>query len=546
MHDYELYQLAGRGIWLLFIFAFGACAGSLINVLVYRLPRGLGVVSPPSRCPACETRLTWRENIPVFGWIFLRGKCRFCKSQISAEYPLVEAFVGLLLVLAFYLWYFVPVDTSFLGIPIGTIRPEWALADVREGWPRTSWPMFITVEVLLALLVAMTLVDAKTSTIPLQLPWAAAITGLIFHVGYAIYLSANHSHFASPARGWIWSIPTPGGNIPNTPHAWWWIGASIGGALGLAVSMYLLRKGALRRSFEDYYDWETKALAELAAKPGRSISSTGQSPPDSLNPTEPTASEPEPELKPTDSRRPAPRFFGPVLALVVTLTALAALGWFIGDRAGVPRWIGLLVGAIAAPIVAGLVFRRQHPGLAAHASDAMPAGDPSMWIAYPHARREMFKELVFLAPCLLLGFIGGEGASRIWGAGITPPLWLLVLAGVLMGYLIGGGIVWAVRIGGSLAFGKEAMGLGDVHLMAGVGACVGWIDASLAFPLAAFVGLLWWVVSAIGWRGSSRTMPFGPYLAVATILVLFAKPLIEAGLTILLTIGPGESPVNLP
>ena len=98
MSQLELFALSFNIIQVIFAFAFGSCVGSLVNVLVYRLPLGISVVTPPSRCPSCSTQLTWRENIPVFGWIFLRGKCRFCKAKISAEYPLVEAFVGLLFV----------------------------------------------------------------------------------------------------------------------------------------------------------------------------------------------------------------------------------------------------------------------------------------------------------------------------------------------------------------------------------------------------------------------------------------------------------------
>lgn len=168
-----------------------------------------------------------------------------------------------------------------------------------------------------------------------------------------------------------------------------------------------------------------------------------------------------------------------------------------------------------------------------------------MWIEYPHARREMLRELAFLAPCILLGIAGGTVAANLW-AGSVPPLWLLVLAGVLMGYLIGGGIVWAVRIGGSLAFGREAMGLGDVHLMAAVGACIGWIDAAIAFPLAAVVGIYWAIVGVVSGGGVARAMPFGPYLAAASVIVFFAKPLIEAGLTYLLAIPPGSPGVNIP
>ena len=59
--------LLPRLTMLAFVFAFGACVGSLINVLVYRLPLGLDVVRPQSRCPKCDHKLTWRENIPILG-----------------------------------------------------------------------------------------------------------------------------------------------------------------------------------------------------------------------------------------------------------------------------------------------------------------------------------------------------------------------------------------------------------------------------------------------------------------------------------------------
>src|SRR5258708_5933914 len=87
-------------IYILFLFTFGACIGSFLNVVVYRYPLGKSLITPPSHCPKCETPLRWYDNIPVFGWIFLRGKCRYCKTSISVRYPIVEAVTGLLF--AFY------------------------------------------------------------------------------------------------------------------------------------------------------------------------------------------------------------------------------------------------------------------------------------------------------------------------------------------------------------------------------------------------------------------------------------------------------------
>src|ERR1700761_6169590 len=98
---------AQHGIYIVFAFAFGAVIGSFLNVVVWRLPRGESLVSPPSHCPKCNTRLAWFDNIPVFGWLMLRGKCRYCREPISARYPIVEAITGLLFVFyyaAFFIW----------------------------------------------------------------------------------------------------------------------------------------------------------------------------------------------------------------------------------------------------------------------------------------------------------------------------------------------------------------------------------------------------------------------------------------------------------
>ena len=75
---------------------FGACFGSFLNVCVSRWPAGLSVVRPASRCPKCEREIRWHENVPVFGWLRLGGKCAGCALPISVEYPLVEVTVALL------------------------------------------------------------------------------------------------------------------------------------------------------------------------------------------------------------------------------------------------------------------------------------------------------------------------------------------------------------------------------------------------------------------------------------------------------------------
>ena len=78
-------------------FALGASFGSFLNVVVYRLPAGLNLSRPKSRCPRCETPIRSGDNVPVLGWLRLRGRCRACGLPIAARYPLVEAAAGALL-----------------------------------------------------------------------------------------------------------------------------------------------------------------------------------------------------------------------------------------------------------------------------------------------------------------------------------------------------------------------------------------------------------------------------------------------------------------
>jgi leader peptidase (prepilin peptidase)/N-methyltransferase len=451
--DFKLYLF--QFVIFGFLFAFGACLGSLVNVLVYRLPLGMGVVTPPSRCTSCGTRLTWRENFPVFGWLCLGGKCRFCRSPVSAEYPIVEAMVGLLFVVLYAYLYaergWVP------GTWLDGIRPEWALA----GFAKT-WPIFIMWLLLTTCLVAILLVDAKTFMIPLQLVWWPAVFGLVAHVGFALWVQYGPKGTPFHIRGWAWAIPTP--SASNWPV----IGGSIGGMVGIGISSLLLAKGKIKRSFHDYEEWEKKHLATAA----------GQNAGDSATGGEASAAPSAPETS--------------------------------QDQA-------------------------------------------DLWTQYPHARREMIREFLFLAPCVGLAFAGAALATNLAGPwtfdpmsgaslpAVFSPLWLNVLAGVLMGYLIGGGVVWAIRIFGTLAFGKEAMGLGDVHMMAAVGACLGWIDATLAFFVAAFVGLIWNLGQVF--RDAKRPLPYGPYLAVATFIVMLGKFWIEKGMNVGMKFQP---PMNLP
>ncbi len=77
---------------------FGAVIGSFLNVVAYRLPRGESLIRPRSRCPSCGTAVRASDNVPVFAWLWLRGRCRSCAAPISARYPAVEALTAVLAV----------------------------------------------------------------------------------------------------------------------------------------------------------------------------------------------------------------------------------------------------------------------------------------------------------------------------------------------------------------------------------------------------------------------------------------------------------------
>lgn len=82
-------------------FLFGLLFGSFLNVCIYRLPRGLSVVSPRSACPGCNTPIAWQDNIPVLSWLLLGGRCRHCRQPITARYMVVEFICALLFLLSF-------------------------------------------------------------------------------------------------------------------------------------------------------------------------------------------------------------------------------------------------------------------------------------------------------------------------------------------------------------------------------------------------------------------------------------------------------------
>ena len=142
----------------LLVFLLGLCIGSFVNVLVFRLPESQSVVRPGSHCRVCKKPLAWYENIPLFSWLALRGRCSGCGTPISVQYPLVELGVGLLFAGNFLLFGGGAEGAATLPA-LG--RPEWVVAAV-----------FTTI------LLAIALTDLRTYIIPDELSVGGMLLGL--------------------------------------------------------------------------------------------------------------------------------------------------------------------------------------------------------------------------------------------------------------------------------------------------------------------------------------------------------------------------------
>ena len=102
------------------VFIFGTMIGSFLNVVIYRIPKDESIVFPASKCQSCQTSLKWYHNIPIFSWVFLGGKCAFCKEKISAQYPIVELLTGIIFVALYFklglVWHLPFVAASFAAL----------------------------------------------------------------------------------------------------------------------------------------------------------------------------------------------------------------------------------------------------------------------------------------------------------------------------------------------------------------------------------------------------------------------------------------------
>lgn len=138
----------GHVLYLVFLFGLGACIGSFLNVVIYRLPLGMSVNNPRwSFCPTCSHTLAWYDNIPLLAYLYLHGQCRYCGTAYGLRYPLVEGLTGLLYLLVGYRF----------GLSVAT-------------------SIYL---VLVSLLIVVAFIDLDHFIIPTDLVWVALGLGVI-------------------------------------------------------------------------------------------------------------------------------------------------------------------------------------------------------------------------------------------------------------------------------------------------------------------------------------------------------------------------------
>ncbi len=174
---WQIHLIYGVGL-----FVVGTVVGSFLNVCIYRIPWEKSVIWPGSHCFRCLHAIESRDNVPIFGWLFLRGACRNCRAPISIRYPAIELLVGLL----------------FLGVYLvdGVLPREYVRDDL------TLMMKVLYHVILVALLVAVTFIDADLTIVPASITNLGIVLGLTIGAAFP-EIRPEPSH-ASTHLGGLW------------------------------------------------------------------------------------------------------------------------------------------------------------------------------------------------------------------------------------------------------------------------------------------------------------------------------------------------------
>ncbi|MBX9718999.1 MAG: prepilin peptidase [Microbacteriaceae bacterium] len=161
---------------------FGALIGSFLNVVVHRVPLGLSVVRPASRCPSCSTAIRRADNVPVLSWLLLRGRCRTCAAPISVRYPLVELLTAL----------------AFAGVAL--LFGPAVVASTDALSIGAAILVLIAFLYLAAVSIALAAIDLDTHRLPNAIVLPSYLVGVVL-LGGAALLAADPISFVRSAAG---------------------------------------------------------------------------------------------------------------------------------------------------------------------------------------------------------------------------------------------------------------------------------------------------------------------------------------------------------
>ena len=207
----------------LWFFALGATIGSFLNVVAYRLPRGESVVFRRSRCPQCGSFIKGRDNVPIFGWLLLRGRCRDCQGAISARYPIVESICAAL----FLLLYFVELISGGANIPVR--RPNMYHGVVWIIF-YTKWDLvglYLYHSFVISSLLTCVLIDIDRKRVPWRVRW---VVGAVLVLPPLIWPKLLPVPCFDDAASWL-----------QSPRLWVGVSCLMGGALGAALGWLTAR-----------------------------------------------------------------------------------------------------------------------------------------------------------------------------------------------------------------------------------------------------------------------------------------------------------------
>lgn len=508
-------------IWcLLLVVGFGACLGSFANVIIFRMPRNIPLGDPKwSFCPHCAARIQLRHNIPILSYFLLGGRCATCRGRISQRYVVVEVLMVLVFLLLF--------DALFVGSKVGGIisGPQWSVA-FRFC---SDWTIMSACCILFFCLVALSGIDLEVYWVDIRFTNLAAVGGFVLHALWR------------PSAGW----PQPGPRFGLAALA----ASAVALITHLLLNWYVKQKTA-REALLAGHPLPAVPLADMTPpdppagavhgpepdagpEPGRSAAVPTAADPagplaEPAGPGDEIRTEPSAARLPAKSSAPSSRQvpWSAALALIVlavTLTGLVLT--LINSRGAVPLTSGREFAWRIGPALA-FIFLVLAAGSAVHRESDQEIAD-CLEAERSSARRVALEELLLALPTVAV-FIGvymlADPLLPAWNwRALSTVQPVMGLGRAASGFLVATALGWGVRIAFTLVLGKEAFGIGDIHLLGAAGAVLGWEVVLVGFFLSSVLALAGKVLTLPFKR--SRVMPMGPWLSLG----IFIATLVQSG-----------------